>query len=360
MIKLCKSFIELIYADPSRANETKRITLLVRFLTLIIEALLLVLVGFCAVCNVTYGLRLIVPLILLYGVVFYISVVSGRTATMWLFVASVLIMVTVCLWEFGWICGVQTFTLMLVLLYYFYSYNEWVDKAIFSFVIFVAYMGFYFVFAHAVPFNHYTEGSQLFLRFAFMADQIACTSVCALIFSKDSQKMERKLIDYNKKLQDRANKDPLTGLWNRGRAMDILSEISTHSNEMFSLCICDIDHFKRVNDTYGHDAGDRVLKEVARILNNVSKKSGFAARWGGEEFIIAFPGLNGDEARSVIYDIQREMSKMQVECGGENIVVTLTYGLVEYDFGLPLDDNIKEADGKLYLGKEQGRNTLVY
>ena len=171
--------------------------------------------------------------------------------------------------------------------------------------------------------------------------------------------MEVKLVEYNKRLEEKASTDPLTGLYNRGKIMDVLDGLSS-KGEVFSLCICDIDFFKNVNDNYGHNAGDMVLKNVANIFAKNMKNLGYVARWGGEEFIMIFPGMNGDEACASVYSLQDQVRKSTVKYEDFEIKVTLTYGLTEYDFNSQLDRNIKDADDKLYIGKDKGRNVVIY
>lgn len=143
--------------------------------------------------------------------------------------------------------------------------------------------------------------------------------------------------------------------------MEYLQDFVKHANEAIcSICICDIDHFKKVNDTFGHDIGDQVLKAVASALSATVGDKGFVARWGGEEFFIAFPSLNGDEAKDILYSVQSAIRKTTVSTADQTVKVTLTYGLTEYDRDKPLNANIKDADSKLYLGKESGRNTVIF
>lgn len=115
-----------------------------------------------------------------------------------------------------------------------------------------------------------------------------------------------------------------------------------------------------MNDNYGHDAGDKVLKGIAEIFREEMKEKTFAARWGGEEFLLLFPGCNGDNAYMELEKIRRKIKEMKVKTEKEDIGVTMTFGLTEYDFNSDLDLAIKEADKKLYIGKEQGRDRIIY
>lgn len=113
-----------------------------------------------------------------------------------------------------------------------------------------------------------------------------------IIFTKDAQKMEQKLVRYNTKLQKLASVDALTGLWNRRSMWEYIRAVEYDyevGNAGFvSIAIADIDFFKKINDTYGHDAGDKVLKAVAGLFMDKMKTYGRVCRWGGEESCLYF------------------------------------------------------------------------
>lgn len=188
-----------------------------------------------------------------------------------------------------------------------------------------------------------------------------CISVIAFVFSNDTQKLEGKLVEYNNRLKIQANTDILTGLYNRRKAMEYMDEISNkaETGNGFSLCICDIDFFKKVNDQYGHDVGDEVLVKISEIFQQEIQKGNFAARWGGEEFLLLFPSCNGDQAYMQLTEIRQKIKNLLFQAGNVSFGVTMTFGLVEYDFNNGLKSTIKEADEKLYSGKEQGRDRII-
>ena len=107
-------------------------------------------------------------------------------------------------------------------------------------------------------------------------------SLIAYIFSTDTQAMEGKLIEYNKQLKLQASIDPLTGLNNRRSTMDFLNRLLKSSPNQISFCLCDIDFFKRVNDTYGHDVGDVVLKKIAETFRTELPNRSFISRWAAK------------------------------------------------------------------------------
>lgn len=353
--------VSFINRETIQENESKKMSVVIRMLSLFIVCFLIILLIFCLCSRVKYGLPSVALSIIVYGIVFHMTYHVGKRYSVTAFIITTIIWSILNLWLFGWFCGVQTMVIQLVLICYFASYGALLKKAIFSSFIFVVYMGLYCMFAHATPVNEFTAGHMTFLRVFFIMLVIVNMSALAYVFSNESQDMESKLVEYNKKLEKKSSTDPLTGLYNRGKAMEILCDLEKQTGtDTFSLCICDIDFFKKVNDNYGHDVGDKVLIEVSNILSKIVKGYGYVARWGGEEFMIIFPKTNGDDASTVIYAIQSEIKKMAVKNGDDEIKVTLTYGLTEFSPNQPLDQSIKDADNKLYRGKEEGRNMLVY
>ena len=129
--------------------------------------------------------------------------------------------------------------------------------------------------------------------------------------------------------------------------------------ERLSIIICDIDHFKRVNDTYGHNAGDAVLKNVARILSSSIGARDGVYRWGGEEFIIVLAGATLDGAMKVAEAIRLSAMNSVCRFEAQDIRVTMSFGCAEFDRNLSVDENVKIADARLYHAKETGRNCVV-
>ncbi|MGN0423936.1 MAG: diguanylate cyclase [Acetatifactor sp.] len=172
----------------------------------------------------------------------------------------------------------------------------------------------------------------------------------------------RHLVSMRDSLDGRVQKDTLTGLFNRRAAMYTLKkyfvEANTPGGETFCFAIGDIDFFKKVNDTYGHNCGDEVLKKVAQILSNNMQDFGFVARWGGEEFILVFKGKLPQAIRQLEYILASVRSAV-VEYDDYEVKVTMTFGIVQYHAPNNLDYVISAADKLLYKGKESGRNQIV-
>lgn len=163
----------------------------------------------------------------------------------------------------------------------------------------------------------------------------------------------------NKKLERLATIDKLTNLYNR-RKLEELLQLEINRCERFdcnfSLTILDIDHFKEVNDTFGHQTGDNVLIEIANILRNSLRKTDFVGRYGGEEFIIVCFESNEDEIVKVINQIRKTIENHDFEQVGTK---TVSFGVTIFKQGDTIDTIIKRADNALYEAKERGRNKVV-
>lgn len=163
-------------------------------------------------------------------------------------------------------------------------------------------------------------------------------------------------------LRDMIEQDSLTELYNKrtgGKKFEAI-KIKCQSNDSpYALAIGDIDFFKKVNDNYGHDAGDIVLKEIAAIIKKNMKKNGFVARWGGEEFMLGFENKTKEKASKILENILSEIRKTTIDYNGTVIDVTMTFGLASGSENPNTESLFKIADNRLYFGKEHGRNQIV-
>jgi len=160
-------------------------------------------------------------------------------------------------------------------------------------------------------------------------------------------------------IEEMAVRDQLTGLYNRYKFTEY-AELFTHQfkrNQMdVSLLICDIDHFKRVNDTHGHLAGDAVLKQIANILQENTRESDIVARWGGEEFAVLLPMTDKQKAYAVAKKITQQLAARTFPNIGK---VTLSCGVAQLQEEDTLSSWFMRADEALYKAKEDGRNKVV-
>lgn len=125
------------------------------------------------------------------------------------------------------------------------------------------------------------------------------------------------------------------------------------------VIMCDIDHFKMVNDTYGHNNGDFILKNVAAILNESVSEDNIVVRWGGEEFVFIVSGSNLEEVKQFADSIRKDIEKHEFNTGKEIINITMSFGVSRADKNVTIEENVHRADDRLYMAKDSGRNRVV-
>jgi len=163
--------------------------------------------------------------------------------------------------------------------------------------------------------------------------------------------------DY-KKFDKLANYDQLTGIYNRYKLQDLFSiksKFANRYNTPLSCIMFDIDNFKMVNDTFGHDIGDEVLKNLAKIVSNTIRETDIFARWGGEEFVILLPNTNINETIKIAEKIRIAVEEYNFHKVGQ---VTISLGVSEYQKGDSLEKCVKKSDIALYTAKEKGKNRV--
>jgi diguanylate cyclase (GGDEF)-like protein len=165
-----------------------------------------------------------------------------------------------------------------------------------------------------------------------------------------------------KKLHEMATTDPLTTLYNRrhlGFLADMAVERAKENKKALCIMLIDIDHFKAVNDNYGHDVGDSVLVCVADILKSKMRKEDIISRWGGEEFLVILPNLSANEAKASAERVQAELAAFDwASKVGISLKTTLSAGISYYKEKENLSEAIARADHALYQSKANGRNRI--
>lgn len=174
--------------------------------------------------------------------------------------------------------------------------------------------------------------------------------------------MGRSAVSMQRSLRTMVEQDALTELLNRRSAERKLKQmISKNEARRTPLCVAigDIDFFKKVNDTYGHACGDLVLKNVAAKLKEHMRICGFAARWGGEEFLLVFENTETEKAHGILTALLEDIRSMDCEYNGQHVKVTVTFGLAKAQTS-DITQILKLADDRLYTGKNSGRNRIVW
>ncbi len=180
----------------------------------------------------------------------------------------------------------------------------------------------------------------------------------------DRKRFEAELQAAKAAAEDAATHDPLTGLWNHNRIIDVLIEELSRGDRQeqpVSLAMFDLDHFKRINDTHGHVVGDEVLREVARRLERSVRAYDEIGRFGGEEFMIVFPGIDAGHAHHAAERIREAIGEQPILTGAGLLKVTASLGIVTHTGALDGDatELLMAADSALYEAKTAGRDRVA-
>ena len=192
---------------------------------------------------------------------------------------------------------------------------------------------------------------------------------CIGLLYRRVRKSDQRLRELNTQLEHHAMRDPLTGLFNRRSFVSKMEargaaghERRGHAPVHGALVLLDIDHFKHINDTWGHTAGDAVLVEIAARLSSIMRDTDMALRWGGEEFLLYAPDMCDGSLTAIIERLLKTVCSAPVQLGELSIPVTLTAGFLPLPFAGMTEAEcgwkkaIQLADLALYLGKQNGRN----
>ena len=272
----------------------------------------------------------------------------------------------ICVWltwfvyRFGWSSGSPNILVPILPMVYFNIYEPPLGK-IGYFVGIVAFRVILFAYSlHHTPPDELNHTASLVLQIVNSVIPLMMMTIEFILFSSSIQANERELTINNQTLHRAAGTDPLTGLPNRRAMLDEIEQyLRVDPNAQFSVAIADIDFFKRVNDTYGHNCGDYVLCQLAALFMQKSIGQYSVARWGGEEFCFFIPGKNIDDAGTIITDVCLAVKRMKFEFEGNCFAITLTAGVEESDYRSTLPELIERADHKLYMGKKNGRDQVV-
>jgi diguanylate cyclase (GGDEF)-like protein len=165
-----------------------------------------------------------------------------------------------------------------------------------------------------------------------------------------------------RQMTEMALTDPLTGLFNRRQMNRRLQDEVQRFRRLgtdFSVIIADVDHFKHVNDRYGHDVGDRVLLRLAQLFSEGLRAGDAVARWGGEEFLLLLPGTHSNAAQDVAQRLRIAAESRLGDIEGLGTRPTVTFGVATFAPCASLERCLKAADEALYRGKAEGRNRVV-
>jgi len=189
--------------------------------------------------------------------------------------------------------------------------------------------------------------------------------VCLYIYDNtELHESNIKLKALNETLKDLSNKDPMTNTYNRRYFSEISQKyitLSKRNNHNLSILILDIDYFKKINDSHGHNVGDKVIITLADCLKSYVRESDIVSRFGGEEFVILLYDVSEKSASQIAENIRKNIEKLDIETDEGNINFTVSIGVAHYDEirdDKNLDKTLTRADHALYEAKNSTRNTI--
>ncbi len=219
----------------------------------------------------------------------------------------------------------------------------------------------YFSFKNTKNITEVLKAIQIFLNKVATGNLSAELDAKYLRREDELGEISRSSVQMQKGIRASVETDPLTGLNNRRYLINSMKHLTDRAKETgvpYSVAITDIDHFKAVNDTYGHKSGDDVLIAVANQLKQAMQGKGFASRWGGEEFVLVFDKTDMKSSIPTLEALADSIRGMTVLSEGYEIKITMTMGITE-GFTDDINRLVEAADEKLYYGKTHGRNQIV-
>lgn len=269
----------------------------------------------------------------------------------------------------GWNWGFMTYIISLVALTFYFTMtlDEFKRKMRYPFCASVAITIIYIVTniacQHIEPVYQEIAPSDFITAYYCFNSLIAFTIcfVFSMLFSLDVKYAENQLVKENNTLDEIASRDPLTNLLNRRSMENHLNHVmeqARRTGEQFSIIMADIDDFKLVNDTYGHDFGDKVLIAVSKTILSEMRNGDYLCRWGGEEFLLLIH-TTGDGSAKTAERIRKSISELRIVNAEYEIGITMTFGISSYIPGFSMNKLIQLADENLYKGKKNGKNQVA-
>ena len=196
----------------------------------------------------------------------------------------------------------------------------------------------------------------IFSAFVMVFSTIFYNTIYIYTSENEVNVLEKK----NEQLSVDATEDELTSLLNRRGFLPVIEDLMKDKNNHFCIAFCDIDNFKRINDTYGHDGGDEVLRHIASMIKR-EMHGCQVCRWGGEEIVILMKDYDLAVAKEKMEYLRKSIEASQTVFFNKYISATITIGLEESseDYNEP-DDSIKVADERMYYGKQHGKNIVIW
>ncbi len=187
-------------------------------------------------------------------------------------------------------------------------------------------------------------------------------SILSFVHEYSRTQTNKRLHELKEQFKQASHIDTLTQLANRREArnrLDLIESFIEDPNYICSVVICDIDHFKQINDNYGHECGDYVLVQLAKIFTQLTREGDLVVRWGGEEFLLIFPETSPQQAVDICSKIKQHLAETEFEHQDYKIKLSLSFGISSIDKLQSTRSALVKADHALYAAKNNGRNCII-
>ena len=329
-----KSLLNFIFEDVKSKKESKDFAVLLRFMCLILSLYYLV-TAISVAWNRHYyvGLILILAIAISFGS--FMCTYENHTMLSMVLINIVLIVFPALLsFSVGYDLDFQFMTFFNILIIFYNQSEKMKLKIVYTvFICIISLVVSWFCTSFGVSGLDSTF-SVIITRSINIVATIGILCAIAYCYCTKFNLAEQKLRAFNKELEIMANYDPLTKLSNRRHMNEYLANLVYEHNrtgKTFTMAIGDIDFFKKVNDTYGHDTGDYVLSTVAGIFTEYMKDKGHVSRWGGEEFLFAFENMSIEKAYQALDRMRHQIEMTPMHFKEFDFNVTMTYGIEEFN-----------------------------
>lgn len=299
---------------------------------------------------------------------FHATVTNRKKQYMFIYISAVtevLLHSSAATFLLGWDWGFMIYTIVMIPISFYLAYTlpshegGIVSPMVSSGVVILCFNLVHMICRHTTPFYEGRYPVNMSVRFYYFNAMVALLILLtfSILFALEIRYMQRRLEQENYTLEEVAKTDPLTHLLNR-RSMNGYMDQVVKLRKTFCLMMADIDDFKKINDTYGHDCGDEVLIAVSDIISHCVREDDYVCRWGGEEILILVR-TDLDPASQVAERIRQQVASKVIFRKGNEVRVTITIGISQYRTGMSIQSMIEEADQNLYRGKNNGKNQVI-
>ena len=317
------------------------------------------LIIFLSIGRIYLALMNIVSILIFFYAIYIVKYYSKR-AKLALILGQIEIFLHsfICAFALGWDYGFQNIILILIAVAFFTNFTNRVFCYATAFVEAVSYLFLYLYFKDIQSGLNFEADIMYLYNFILIILSLILFSAILRIFNAI---VYINILDKQEELEMAANKDPLTGLYNRRAFEKIIYKNILNSNSNLSIAIGDLDDFKNINDSFGHNAGDEVIKTVSNIIKANLRKHDYAYRWGGEEFLIVLMDIDFKNSQLILNRLKRNISQNIFKFNDQEVSISITFGFVNTHISEKddMDLALKRADELLYAGKKGGKNCVA-